>query len=116
MIESMLVAERNEFLTATPPNKGNGYRTRSTYGHGRKLEFRILRDRYGNFHPRILAILRNHEEEYDRLAGVLYTKGLTQEQVSDVFPRFTVSTIQNPASAVWLNVSVPKSINGSKGA
>ena len=35
--------------------------------------------------PRILAILRNQEEECDRLAGVLYTKGLTQEQVGDVF-------------------------------
>ena len=41
--------------------------------------------RYGNFHPRILAILRNQEEECDRLARVLYTKGLTQEQVGDVF-------------------------------
>ncbi len=51
----------------------------------RKLEFRIPRDRYGNFHPQILAILRDREEECDRLAGVLYTKGLTQEQVSDVF-------------------------------
>ena len=80
MIESMLVAERNEFLTANPGNKGNGYRPGSTYGHGRKLEFRIPRDRYGSFHPRILAILRNQEDEYDRLAGVLYTKGLTQEQ------------------------------------
>ena len=52
---------------------------------GKKLEFRIPRDRYGNFHPQILAILRDQEEECDRLAGVLYTKGLTQEQVSDVF-------------------------------
>ena len=51
----------------------------------RKLEFRIPRDRYGNFHPQILAILRDQEEECDRLVGVLYTKGLTQEQVGDVF-------------------------------
>ena len=33
----------------------------------------------------ILVILRDQEEECDRLAGVLYTKGLTQEQVGDVF-------------------------------
>ena len=32
-----------------------------------------------------MAILRDQEEECDRLAGVLYTKGLTQEQVGDVF-------------------------------
>lgn len=85
MLESMMVAERGEFLADNPGNKGNGYRPGRTYGQGRKLEFRIPRDRYGNFHPQILAILRYQEEECDRLAGVLYTKGLTQEQVSDVF-------------------------------
>lgn len=85
MLESMMVAERGEFLANNPGNKGNGYRPGSTYGQGRKLEFRIPRDRYGNFHPQILAILRDQEEECDRLAGILYTKGLTQEQVGDVF-------------------------------
>ena len=85
MIESMMVAERSEFLADHPGNKGNGYRPGTTYGRGRKLEFRIPRDRYGNFHPQILAILRDQEEECDRLAGALYTKGLTQEQVGDVF-------------------------------
>ena len=79
-----MVAERGEFLAENPGNKGNGYRPGHSYGRGKKLEFRILRDRYGNFHPQILAILRDQEEECDRLAGVLYTKGLTQEQVSDV--------------------------------
>ena len=49
------------------------------------MTFRIPRDRYGNFHPRILAILRDQEEECERLAGTLYTKGLTQEQVGEVF-------------------------------
>ena len=42
------------------------------------------RDRYGNFHPRIPAILRGQEEECDRLAGFPYTRGLAQEQVGDV--------------------------------
>ena len=80
-----MVAERSEFLQENPYNKGNGYRLGHTYGQGRKLEFRIPHDRYGNFHPQILAILRNQEEECDRLAGILYTKGLAQEQVCDVF-------------------------------
>ena len=76
---------RGEFLAENPGNKGNGYRPRHSYGQRKKLEFRIPRDRYGNFHPQILTILRDQEEECDRLTGVLYTKGLTQEQVSDVF-------------------------------
>ena len=85
MLESMMVTERSEFLHENPQNKGNGYRFGHACDQGRKLEFRIPRDRYGNFHPRILAILCNQEEKCDRLARVLYTKGLTQEQVGDVF-------------------------------
>lgn len=86
MLESMMAAERGEYLRTTGDgNKGNGYRLGHTYGQGRKLEFRIPRDRYGNFHPQILAVLKNQEEECDRLAGALYSKGLTQSQVGDVF-------------------------------
>ena len=51
MLESMMIAEHSEFLIDNPGNKGNGYRPGSTYDHGRKLEFRIPRDRYGNLHP-----------------------------------------------------------------
>ncbi len=83
MLESLMVSERREYLQeeGLSGNKCNGYRPGRTYGHGRTLTFRIPRDRYGNFHPRILAILRDQEEECERLAGTLYTKGLTQEQV-----------------------------------
>ncbi len=77
ILESIMVAERREFMADNPGNKGSGNRPVSTYGQGWKLEFRIPRDRYGNFHPQILAILRDQEEECDRLAGVLYTKGFT---------------------------------------
>lgn len=44
-------------------NKGNDYRPGRTYGIGRTLTFRIPRDRYGNFHPRILAVLRDQEDK-----------------------------------------------------
>ena len=101
MLESMMVAERGEFLADNPGNKGNGYRPGSTYGQGRKLEFRIPRDRYGNFHPQILAILRDQEEECDRLAGVLYTKGLTQEQVSDVLVVFHRVCLRRVLSSLY---------------
>ena len=37
MLESMMFAERSEFLVDNPGNKGNGYRPGSAYGHGRKL-------------------------------------------------------------------------------
>ena len=87
MIEAIMNAERVEFLRSAEQsgNKGNGFRPGHSYGHGRVLTFRIPRDRYGNFHPALLAVLRNQEEECERLAGTLYCKGLTQEQVSEVF-------------------------------
>lgn len=34
MLESMMVAERGEFLADNPGNKGNGYRPGCTYGQG----------------------------------------------------------------------------------
>lgn len=49
MLESMMLSERREYLNGYPSNKGNGSRRGRSYGHGRVLEFRIPRDRYGNF-------------------------------------------------------------------
>lgn len=110
MLESMMFAERGEFLSENPGNKGNGYRPGHSYGQGKRLEFRIPRDRYGNFHPRILAILRDQEEECDRLAGVLYSKGLTQDQVSDVFDQiygehYSKSSISRMVECVRIQVN-----------
>lgn len=87
MLEDLMVSERREYLREEEHsgNKGNGYCPGRTYGHGRTLTFRIPRDRYGNFHPRMLAILRDQEDECERLAGMLYTKGLTQELAGEVF-------------------------------
>ena len=85
MIESMMRAERREFLDYQPGNQGNGYRQGKSYGQGRVMEFRIPRDRYGNFHPTILAILKDQEVECEQLASSLYCKGLTQSQVGEVF-------------------------------
>ena len=114
MIESMMVAERREYLRedGLPGDKGNGFREGHTYGQGRTLTFRIPRDRYGNFHPRILAILRNQEEECERLAGTLYSKGLTQEQVGDVFndiygehySKASISTCEKMSRSGWTAV------------
>lgn len=76
-----MASERKEYLQeeGLAGNKCNGYRPGKTNVHGWTLTFRIPRDRYGNFHPRILAILREQEEECERLAGTLCTKGLTQK-------------------------------------
>lgn len=85
MLESVMLSEHREFLDGYPSNKGNGLRQGRSYGQGKVLEFRIPRDRYGNFHPKILALLRDQENECERLAGSLYCRGMTQSQVGEVF-------------------------------
>jgi transposase-like protein len=51
------MAERREFLNESDGNKGSGFRFGRSYGQGRVLEFRVPRDRYGNFHPTILTTI-----------------------------------------------------------
>ena len=66
-------------------NKANGFRSALAYDHGQKLEFKVPRDRLGAFRPLIMGLLRDQDEECDRLVSSLYSKGLTQSQVSDVY-------------------------------
>lgn len=85
ILESMMKAEREVFLEDSKNNKANGFRPGKTYGQGRILEFRIPRDRRGEFKPVILTMLRDQEQECERLVGSLYAKGLTTGQVSEIF-------------------------------
>ena len=83
----MMVSERREYLleNSASGNKCNGFRPGHSYSHSCTQTSRIPRDRYGNFHPRILVLLHYQEDECDRLAGTLYTKGLTREQGGEAF-------------------------------
>lgn len=78
IIERIMLAEHGEYLKDNKSDKGNGFRPIFSFGTRHKLEFRIPRTRYGGFYPQILAILRDQEEEYNRLAGTLFSKQLTQ--------------------------------------
>ena len=117
MLESLMVSERREYLQeeGLAGNKCNGYRPGRSYGHGRTLTFRIPSDRYGNFHPRILAILRDQEDECERLAGTLYTKGLTQEQVGEVFADIYGGTLQQGEHIAYAGLSA-QGCDGMAGA
>jgi putative transposase len=85
-LEAIMRGERQAFLEDWGSgNKANGFRSASAYGHGQKLEFKVPRDRLGAFRPLIMGLLRDQDEECDRLVSSLYSKGLTQSQVSDVF-------------------------------
>jgi transposase-like protein len=89
--EALMKAERHEHLvgdenlTSEPRDLGNGYRTRKTYGQGKTMELQVPRTRLGQFYPMILGILKDQEAESRKLAFSLYGKGLTTEQVGDLF-------------------------------
>lgn len=100
MLESMMIKERREYLNGYPGNKENGFRQGRSNGQGLVLGFRIPRDRYGNFRPKILELLRDQETECERLAGSLYCRGMTQNQVGEVFERFMESSLVKPVSHV----------------
>ena len=98
--EQLMCYERREFLTQEQlssgqsasqiisQNKANGYRMRHYVNAYGEMELRIPRDRLGYFRPYLMAVLRDQEEEALRLALALYSKGLSQQEASDVLEDF----------------------------
>ena len=111
LLESMMVSERREYLreNSASGNKCNGFRPGHSYGHGRTLTFRIPRDRYGNFHPRILAILR-HQELRER-----FTRKDLRRNRSVRYSRISmVSTTARRAFRECWTIFARMSLNGSR--
>lgn len=88
-IQACMNAERREHLSSADGefDKGNGYRNVRTFGKGKILELRVPRTRSGSFYPVILGLIKDQDEECRKLAFELYSKGLTTEQVGDLFER-----------------------------
>ncbi len=86
----LMKLERKSFLTdeKCSSNKANGFREIKGFGLGKSLELRIPRDRLGNFLPKILLYMREHDEEMQNLAYQLYLKGLTTRDVSSILSSF----------------------------
>lgn len=86
--DAMMKAERLEYQqSSSDADKGNGFRHVKAYGQGKMLELRVPRTRSGNFHPMLLGILRDQEEESRKLAFELYGSGLTTAQVGELFDK-----------------------------
>lgn len=63
-LNALMRHEHSEHLISEPvTNKANGYRRGRSYGQGKILELRIPRDRNGQFYPRFLALLHDHQGE-----------------------------------------------------
>lgn len=76
--------ERELFVSENAHEQCNGFRCRRWYSHGFEFSLRIPRSRSGNFYPILLGLIRSESEERAKLFNLLYTKGLTTEQIGEI--------------------------------
>lgn len=84
-LETFMKSERNLHKEENPNDYSNGYRQRKAHGFGKELVLQVPRTRSGAFYPALLGVLRDEDEQHRQLIFSLYKKGLTTEQVSDVY-------------------------------
>jgi len=102
VMETLLEAERNTFLCekeSFETNKGNGHYQRFVKSLSGKILLRIPRDRLGHFKPALLEVMKNDEERLAHLACRLYTKGMSQRDISDVIQ----DIYETELSASWIS-------------
>lgn len=85
VFESILFSERADFLKNSTGNKGNGTYERLARCINKYFKLKIPRDRMGLFKPVFLEALKEQEATMQDLAFMLYTKGLTTNDISQVF-------------------------------
>ena len=84
IMNSLMKHERYLFVNDNEHEQCNGFRSRRWYSHGFEFSLRIPRSRSGNFYPILLGLIRSESEERAKLFNLLYTKGLTTEQIGEI--------------------------------
>ena len=84
IMNSLMNHERKLFVKEHEGEQCNGFRSRRWYSHGFEFSLRIPRSRSGNFYPVLLGFIRSESEDRAKLFNLLYTKGLTTEQIGEI--------------------------------
>lgn len=84
-LNAFMKSERHLHQQENPRDYSNGYRERKARGFGKEMVLKVPRTRDGGFYPVLLNVLRDEDEERRKLIFSLYRRGLTTEQVSDVY-------------------------------
>lgn len=102
VFETILKCERQEHLDKSYKlgNKGNGYYTRIARSVNRYFQLNVPRDRLGLFKPVFLEAIKEQESQMQDLAFQLYVKGLTTQNIGDIFEevygkRISKGTVSN---------------------
>lgn len=103
-LNGLMYAERNNYLSQSSSNKGNGYRKAFAVGLGKQIELTIPRDRLGLFQPMVLALIRDQQQQLEDLSFELYTNGLTTSQIGSLMKKiygrhYSKSSISNITSS-----------------
>ena len=86
-LESLMLTERS-LHNETLSDVSNGFRGRRVCHGGKVFELRVPRSRNSNFYPMLLGVLKDQEEEAQKLVSSLYCSGLTTEQVGKIYEQF----------------------------
>ena len=111
-LDALMRSERKIFQEETG-EYANGYRPRCIQGFGKEIVLSVPRTRSGDFYPVLLGILRDEDQERQKLVFSLYSKGLTTEQIGQVYhdvygkhySKSQVSYLMNQAreeATIWL--------------
>lgn len=92
MLESMMLAERSEFLYENPQNKGNGYRLGHAYGHWNSV-FPVTV--MATFIPKYLLFSAIKRRNVSGRPESYTPKGLRRNGSEMSLTRFTAGTIPN---------------------
>jgi len=86
VIELLMELERELYFEENPNplNKGNGFYERMLRSVNSNLTVRVPRDRLGFFKPYLLEIMKNEAAKVERLALMLYSRGLSQRDASTI--------------------------------
>lgn len=86
-LESLMLSER-ALHNETRGDVSNGFRGRRVCHGGKVFELRVPRSRNNHFYPMLLGVLKDQEEEAQKLVSSLYCSGLTTEQVGKIYEQF----------------------------
>lgn len=87
MTLEVVMKKEQELYQKSVNDYANGYRPIRAFGMGYEMILKVPRTRTGAFYPALLGIIRSEEEERNKLVSVLYTKGLTTEDITEVWEK-----------------------------
>lgn len=80
-LNGLMYAERADFLSENPLNKGNGYRKSLAVGMGKQISLNIPRDRLGMFSPMVIALIKDQKQLVEDL---LFSNGILERKTTGI--------------------------------